>query len=30
MPHRRCDSIFKKILVGYDGSKYSEHAVSVD
>jgi len=29
MPHRRCDSIFKKILVGYDGSKYSEHAVSV-
>jgi nucleotide-binding universal stress UspA family protein len=29
MPHQRHDSIFRKILVGYDGSKYSEHAVSV-
>lgn len=29
MPHRRHDSMFQKILVGYDGSKQSEHAVRV-
>jgi nucleotide-binding universal stress UspA family protein len=29
MPHRRHDSLFRKILVGYDGSKQSEHAVTV-
>jgi nucleotide-binding universal stress UspA family protein len=29
MPHRRHESLFRKILVGYDGSKQSEHAVSV-
>jgi len=29
MPHQRHDSIFRRILVGYDGSKHSEHAVSV-